>query len=136
MSCPFEKAFADVATELVRGGAPPEWLTRALMDFARSIASIGLGEQGDPSCKEVRGRFRRVQSTAENMDRALNAIRDGWLWIPVNELEAFFSTRRAIKQAIEVSDKVLNGIPSGAGRKRLRRRGGPTARQTCAIRGN
>jgi hypothetical protein len=103
MLCQFEKAFADVATELVRGDAPPEWLTRALMDLAQSIASIGLDEQGDPLRKEVCGRFHRVQSTAEKMGYALNAIQHDWPWMTVDELETFSSTRRAIKRAIEVS---------------------------------
>ena len=83
MSCRFEKALADVATDMVGGEIPPEWLTRALMELARTVATIGLTEEGDPLCKDVRNRFLRVQAAASEMDRALNGIfRDGWLWIP------------------------------------------------------
>ena len=92
MSGRFEKAFVDVATDMVGGETPPEWLTRALMELARSVATIGFTEEGDPFCKEVRSRFRRVQAAASKMDRALDGIRDGLLWMTGKDIEALTKT--------------------------------------------
>jgi len=50
MSCQSEKALADVATDMVGGGIPPEWLTRALIELARAVATTGLTQEGDPLC--------------------------------------------------------------------------------------
>ena len=132
MSCRFEKAFADVATDIVGGEAPPDWLKQALMQFARTVATTGLREESDPLCKEVRGRFLRLQAAAEKMDRALNGIRDGWLWMMGKDVADLPAVRQAIRKAIEMSDRALDGIPHG-GRRRARRMAGPTARVACAI---
>src|SRR5262249_15165759 len=133
MSGRFEKAFVDVSTDMVGGQTPPEWLTRALMELARTVATIGFTEEGDPFCKEVRSRFRRVQAAASKMDRALDGIRDGLLWMTANkDIDAFPAIRQALRKADEMSDRALKNIPSG-GRKRARRMAGPTARVTCAI---
>jgi hypothetical protein len=132
MSCRCEKAFADVATDMVGGETPPEWLTRALLIFARTVATIGLTQEGDPLCKEVRSRFLRVQAVANKMDRALYDIRDGLLRMTPKEIDHFSATRQALRKAVEISDRVLKSIPRG-GRKRARRLAGPTARVTCAI---
>jgi hypothetical protein len=133
MSCQSEKALADVATDMVGGGIPPEWLTRALIEFARTVATAGLTQEGDPLCKELRSRFLRVQAAAKKMDRALDGIRDGLLWMTVKDLEDFPTIRPALSKAVEISDRVLKSIPSGGGRKRPRRLAGPTAEVTCAI---
>jgi hypothetical protein len=132
MSCRFEKALADVATDMVGGETPPEWLTRALMEFARTVATTGLTEERDPLCKEVRSRFLRVQAAASEMDRALDGIRDGLLWMTPKDIDAFPAIRQALRKAVEMSDRTFKSIPSG-GRKRARRLAGPTARVTCAI---
>ena len=133
MSCRFEKALADVATDMVGGEIPPGWLTRALMELARTVATIGLTEEGDPLCKDVRNRFLRVQAAASEMDRALNGIfRDGWLWIPSRHIVDFPTIRQALRKAVEMSDGALKSIPSG-GRRRARQMAGPTARVACAI---
>jgi hypothetical protein len=133
MSCQFEKALADVATDMVGGETPPEWLTRALMEFARTVATIGFTEERDPLCKEVRSRFLRVQAAASEMDCALNGIlRDGWLWMRSKDIDDFPAIRQALRKAVEISDTALKSIPS-RGRKRARRMAGPTARVTCAI---
>jgi hypothetical protein len=132
MLCRFEKAFADVATELVRGDAPPEWLTRALSGFARTVATTGLTQERDPFCKEVRSRFRRVQAAASKVDRALDGIQDGLLWMTAKDIDAFPAIRQALRKTDEMSNRALKNIPSG-GRTRARRMAGPTARVTCAI---
>ena len=132
MSCRSEKALADVATDMVGGETPPEWLTRALMEFARTVATIGLTQERDPLCKEVRSRFLRVQAAASEMDRALNGIGDGWLWIQSRDIDDFPAIRQALRKAVEMSDRALKSIPS-RGRRRARRLAGPTARVACAI---
>jgi hypothetical protein len=133
MSCRSEKALADVATDMVGGETPPEWLTRALMELARTVATIGSWEERDPLCKEVRSRFLRVQAAASEMDRALNGIlRDGWLWIQSRHIDDFPGIRQALRKAVEMSDRALKSIPSG-GRRRARQLTGPTARVVCAI---
>jgi len=132
MSGRSEKAFVDVAIDMVGGETPPEWLTRALMELARTVATIGFTEEGDSFCKEVRSRFRRVQAAASKMDRALDGIRDGLLWMTAKDIDAFPVIRQALRKADEMSDRALKNIPSG-GRKRAHRMAGPTARVTCAI---
>jgi hypothetical protein len=132
MSCRYEKPFADVATDMVGGETPPEWLTRALLIFARTVATTGLSEEGDPLCKEVRSRLLRVQAAANEMDRALNDIRDGLLRMTSKDVDEFPAIRQALRKAVEMSDRALKSIPRG-GRKRARRMAGPTARVTCAI---
>jgi len=132
MSCQFEKALADVATDMVGGETPPEWLTRALMEFARTVATAGSTEEHDPLCKEVRSRFLRVQVAASEMDDALNGIGDGSLWMRLKDIDDLRAFRQALRKAVEMSDRALKNIPS-RGRKRARRLGGPTARVTCAI---
>jgi hypothetical protein len=131
MSCRFDKALADAATDMVGGETPPEWLTRALMELRRTVATIG-SEEHDPLCKEVRSRFLRVQAAAGEMDRALNGIGDGWLRIQSRYIDDFPAIRQALRKAVEMSDSTLKSIPSG-GRRRARRQVGPTARVACAI---
>ena len=102
MSCRSEKALADVATDMVGGETPPEWLTRALMEFARTVATTGLTEERNPLCKEVRSRFLRVPAAASDMDRALNGIlRDGWLWMTPKDINDFPAIRQALRKAVD-----------------------------------
>src|SRR5262245_6407140 len=117
MSCRSEKALADVATGMVGGETPPEWLTQALMEFAHTVATIGVTDERDPLCKEVRRRFRRVRDAASEMDCALDGIRDGLLWMTVKDIDEFPAIRQALRKAVEISDTALKTIPSG-GRKR------------------
>jgi hypothetical protein len=132
MSCQSEKALADVASDMVGGEIPPEWLTRALLAFARTVATTGLSEEGDPLCKEVRSRFLHVQDAAHEMDRALDGIRDGLLWMTAKDIHAFTAIRQALRKSVEISDRVLKSIPM-AGRTRARRMAGPNARVACAL---
>ena len=105
---------------------------RALDELARQVAIAGLSEEGDPLCKEIRSRFLRVQAAANEMDRALNGIRDGLLWMMSKDIGDFPAIRQALRKAIEMSNGALKDIPRG-GRKRARRLAGPTARVICAI---
>src|SRR5262245_28163392 len=132
MSCQSETELADVATDMVGGRTPPEWLTRALLEFQRTVATRGFSEEHDPLCKEARSRFLSVKAAASELDRALNGIQDRLLWMPVKDTCALAAIRQAIRNAIEMSDRALERIPSG-GRRRARRMVGPTARVTCAI---
>jgi hypothetical protein len=103
------------------------------MEFARTVATTGLTQERDPLCKEVRSRFLRVQVAASEMDRALNGIRDGLLWMTPKDIGDFPAIRQALRKAVEMSDRALKSIPSGGGRKRVRRLAGPIAQVTCAI---
>jgi hypothetical protein len=85
---------------MVGGETPPEWLTRALTEFARQVATIGFSEEGDPLCKEVRSRFLRVKAAARKMDRALNDIRDGLLWMRSKAIDDFPTIRQALDKAV------------------------------------
>jgi hypothetical protein len=92
-----------------------------------------LTQEGDPLSKELRSRFIRVQAAASEMDRALDGIRDGLLWMTCKDIDDFPAIRHALSKADEMSDRALKSIPSGGGRKRARRLAVPTARVTCAI---
>jgi hypothetical protein len=132
MSCQFEKDLADVATDMVGGETPPEWLTPALKKLAYTVAMTGHTQENDPSCKEVRSRFLRVKAAASEMERALDGVGEGWLWSNSKDSYDLRAIRPALGKAVEISDAALKNIPS-RGRKRARRVGGPSARVTCAI---
>jgi len=124
--------FDEVARDIA-GGEPPQWLVQALEELARNVAIAGLSEAGDPSRAELRSRFQRVRTAAENLERALDAIGDGYLWMTPNNLDSLRTARGGVRTAIEFCDGTLKRIPSGGGRERARRQAGPTARVTCAI---
>jgi hypothetical protein len=132
MSCQFEKALADVATDMVGGETPPKWLTPALMELAYTVASIGYTQENYPSCKEVRSRFLRVKAAASKMERALGGVGEGWLRIKAKDAYDLRAIRPALGKAVEISDTALKNI-SSRGRKRARCLGGPSARVICAI---
>jgi hypothetical protein len=74
-----------------------------------------------------------VQTAAKKMDRALDAIHDGFLWMTFKDLDNLRTTRGALRTTIEVCDRALKRIPARGGRTRARRRAGPTARVISAI---
>jgi hypothetical protein len=124
--------FADIARDIA-GGEPPEWLVQALEELARQVAIAGLSEEGDPKRAELRSRFGRVQTAAKKMDRTLDAIHNGLLWMTLDDLDNLRTIRGALRTATELCDRVLKEIPTASGPTRARRQAGPTARVTCAI---
>src|SRR5262245_38704964 len=124
--------FTDIARDIARG-EPPEWLVPALEELARHVATAGLSEEGDPKRAELRSRFGRVQTAAKKMDRTLDAIQWGLLWMPFKDIDNLRTTRGALQTAIEVCDRALKRIPDRGRRTRARRQAGPTARVICAI---
>jgi hypothetical protein len=124
--------FTDIARDIARG-EPPDWLVPALEELARHVATAGLNEERDPKRAELRERFRRVHIVAKKMDRTLDAIRDGLVWIPVKDIDNLRTIRGALRTAIEVCDRALKRISAGGGRTRARHQAEPTARVICAI---
>jgi hypothetical protein len=124
--------FADIARDIA-GGEPPEWLVQGLEELARQVAIAGLSEAGDPTRALLRSRFERVQTAARKMDRTLNAVRDGFLWMTSYDLDNLRTIRGALRTATELCERVLKKIPNASGPTRARRQAGPTARMTCAI---
>jgi hypothetical protein len=124
--------FDEVARDIA-GGEPPQWLVQALEELARNVAIVGLSEAGDPSRAELRSRFQRVRAAAKNLERALDAIGDGYLWLTFGDLDSLRTTRGGVRTSIEFCDRTLKRIASGGGRGRARRQAGPTARVICAI---